>query len=1007
MKDEKKQRVIFVRIAFICMALMFVSLAAIVFLPSLRSVFLTVAAVSSLGAAAAVGVVFNSMMKRIDSTESLVEKIDGYAEIRYDKKNEVAYVSGKVSEITGLEIPGSVLDDTDYKKLVLDMIAYPSTAGADVYMAARPESWIKINTYENADYEYTMITDISELISCRNIIKSLKYYDGETGLLCRDAFISKVHSVSGSRTGNVGLINLLISGVDKLSSFKGAATADSVIAKSAAFIKKFENPHNIFAGRNATNEFCILITDTYEEGCRKYADKLFAGLKEILSEADGSEYIQVYCGYALFGEEESDAGTMMSAVDYAAFEAKSSAAQAPVEFDRANYVLRAYDFKKIQVFKRVITEGLVSYYFQPIVDARTGTIYAYEALMRPQEIDGIKLSPLEVVEIAGEQGLSPAVEYLTLSKTISYLFDNRGLFGSKKLFVNTIPNCLISDEEYDGIYSACSEVFGNLVIEITEGMQITPKSLETIRERYGSKGALVAMDDYGTGYANESTLISMKPELIKIDRSLIMNINDDVQKQHLVSNMIDFAHNHNIKALAEGVETKEELEVLITFGIDLIQGYYTSKPNPALLMEIPSEIKEEILGINLKNVGYTKKSYVLSSEDPQDLAALAVEGYTDIIIESENVFLTGNTSHSVSMRISCPDDYKGTINIIGVNVFGLEAPAITLGKNCDVTLCVCGKNYLSYEGIRVPASSSLLITGGGQLTVDINNTSGVIIGGDHLQDFGSITVDISGSLNITSQSGNVAAIGGGFGGENSSVNIVGGLITAELKGTTVIGIGAFSGTVDVKLKDCNIDIDAQGQNVVSIGSKSGKLNLESNSVIAVSSSGDNCCCIGTLENGSGSMVFGGGSYDLTARSKNSVAIGAVNGNVDVKIGSGEYNIFSEGNSATGVGDCFGSGNVTVAGGAFKMHIAASAEVSVGSAKGKTVISGGSIISDSREKISSASSPYGAPLEEVRRECSESFSEEISFGGNKYTYTASPFKDDGFVSVYLPVGYETK
>ncbi|MDE5577776.1 MAG: hypothetical protein K2J11_10355, partial [Oscillospiraceae bacterium] len=283
---------------------------------------------------------------------------------------------------------------------------------------------------------------------------------------------------------------------------------------------------------------------------------------------------------------------------------------------------------------------------------------------------------------------------------------------------------------------------------------------------------------------------------------------------------------------------------------------------------------------------------------------------------------------------------------------------------------------------------------------------GVIIGGDHLQDFGSITVDISGSLNITSQSGNFAAIGGGFGGENSAINIVGGLITAELKGTTVIGIGAFSGSVDVKLKDCNIDIDSQGQNVVSIGSKSGKLNLESNSVIAVSSSGDNCCCIGTLENGSGSMVFNGGSYDLSARSKNSVAIGAVNGSVDVNINSGEYNIFSEGNSATGVGDCFGSGNVTISEGAFKMHIAASAEVSVGSAKGKAVIRGGSFISDSREKIS-AVSPYGAPLEEVRRECSDSFSEEISFGGHEYTYTASPFRDDSFVGVYLPVGYETK
>lgn len=89
-----------------------------------------------------------------------------------------------------------------------------------------------------------------------------------------------------------------------------------------------------------------------------------------------------------------------------------------------------------------------------------------------------------------------------------------------------------------------------------------------------------------------------------------------------------------------------------------------------------------------------------------------------------------------------------------------------------------------------------------------------------------------------------------------------------------------------------------------------------------------------------------------------------------------------------------------------MHIAASTEVSVGSAKGETVISGGSIVSDSREKIR-AVSPHGAPLEEVRRESGESFSEKISFGGYEYTYTASPFGDESFVSVYLPVGYETK
>lgn len=1006
MKDEKKQRLLFVRLVYAGMALTLASLAAIVFLPSLKSVFLTLAAVFTAGSAVLAGIMLEQMRKRIESTENLIEKIDGYAEIRYDKKTETAFISGKFSEITGLETAGSAVDDTDYKKLVLDMISYPSTAGADIYMAARPESWIKVSTYENADFEFTMINDVSELVSCRNIIKSLRYYDSETGLLCRDAFISKVRSVSGLRSGTVGLITLLISGVDKLTSFKGTAAADRVIAKAAAFIKKFENPHNIFSGRTATNEFCVLITDTYEEGCRKYADKLFAGLNEIISSSEGNEYIRVYCGYAIFSGEENDAGTMMSAADYAVFEAKSSAAEAPVEFDRANYVLKAYDFKKIQVFKKVVEEDNVSYYFQPVVDARTGAVYGYEALMRPKEIDGIKLSPTEVVGIAAEQGMSSAVEYLTLSKTIAYLWNSRELFSDKKLFINTIPNCCISDDLYEELSDSYGEVFDKLIIEITEGLQVTPKSMETIRERYCGKGALIAMDDYGTGYANESTLLSMRPDFIKIDRSIIMDINNDVKKQHLVSNMIGFARNHGIKALAEGVETKEELETLISFGIDLIQGYYTSKPNPVLLPEIPSEIRDEIIGMNLKNVGYAQKAYTLDSDEPLDLAELAVQGYTDVIIKSENVSLTGNTSCSVSMRISCPDGYKGTVNICGVNVFGLEAPVLTLGKNCDVTLIVDGKNCFSYEGIRVPASSRLTLNGGGQLNIDMNNPSGVVIGGDCLQDFGSITVDISGSLNITSQSGNVVAVGGGFGGENSRIDIIGGLITAELKGVSLTGIGAVTGSVGIRLLGCTVDIDAAGQNVVAIGTKSGKIDLECNSAVTASCSGDNCCCFGSLENGSGNMVFSGGSCDLTIHSKNSVAIGAVNGKIDVKIDSGEYNIFCEGNSAAGIGDCFGSGNVTVAGGTFKMHIAASTEVSVGSAKGRTVIRSGSIVSDSREKIN-AVSPYGAPLEEVRRECGESFSKKISFGGNEYTYTASPFGEESFVSVYLPVGYETK
>jgi EAL domain-containing protein (putative c-di-GMP-specific phosphodiesterase class I) len=95
-------------------------------------------------------------------------------------------------------------------------------------------------------------------------------------------------------------------------------------------------------------------------------------------------------------------------------------------------------------------------------------------------------------------------------------------------------------------------LFEKAVIEITEGSDILEEAVELLNKRYTANRAEIALDDYGTGYSNESNLIKIQPHYIKIDRSLITNINTDMQKQHLVSNMINFATQHGIKVLAEG-----------------------------------------------------------------------------------------------------------------------------------------------------------------------------------------------------------------------------------------------------------------------------------------------------------------------------------------------------------------------------------------------------------------------------------------------------------------------
>ncbi|MBQ3162506.1 MAG: EAL domain-containing protein [Oscillospiraceae bacterium] len=960
MKDEKKRIKTLKILLYSGVGLLFALTLAAAFLETFESVAITVAVLATIGMILLLKKIFVVFEDKFRSIEEIIGRISGYAEVKYNKQDETAFISSKFSSITGIEVASEIVDDVDYKKIMTELVSSPSDAGPDIYMAARPESWVRISTFENDYYEFTMISDVSEYVSCRNIIKSLKYYDSDTGMLCRDAFIAKVRAVTENNRGEIGLISIIISGVDKVSSFKGTTAADKVVAKAAAFIKRFENPHNAFAGRTSTNEMCLLLTDTYEEGCKKYADKIFNGLSEIFRESDNSEYIHVYCGYALFNDRESDAVAMLAASDYAAYEAKTSAVAAPVKFDQANYVLRAHDFEKIQVFNTIVNDDKIDYHFQPVVDARTGEVFGYEALMRPHEINGIRLSPIEVITIAREQNVSDKIECLTMSNLLKFLSENVVRFQGKRLFINTIPNCFITDDEYEEIFAKYGNVFEKLIIEITEGSQITPESIELMRKRYSSKHALFALDDYGTGYANESTLLSIQPDFIKIDRSIVSNIDNDSQKRHLVANLINFAKNHGIKTLSEGIETRGELETVITLGIDYIQGYYTGRPSPVILSDIATDIRNELLDINLKNVSYKKKVYRVEDDSCLDIETLAVQGYTDIVAVSPEVNFKSNPMRSVNMRIVCEDGYCGTIRITDVNIFGLEGPVLTLGKNCDVTLEINGQNVFSYEGIRVPETSSFVLKGDGSLRLDVSSDDGTVLGGNYFQDYGKIRLEHTGALDIYVETSNIVGIGGSVGSENSLIEIISGKVTTELRGINIIAVGSVSGTAAIDVSGGSIFLENAGRNVVGIGSISGNTTVTAGTDIKAVCSGNRCCAVGVLDGGSGKVVFNKGKYELSANAKEAAVIGALGGNVDVVINEGDYNIRCEGNDVTGIGDRTGSGNVQINSAKMKLYTAASVELGIGSGSGSAVISAIDVFYEGRGKIMAAA-PDGGEL----------------------------------------------
>lgn len=250
--------------------------------------------------------------------------------------------------------------------------------------------------------------------------------------------------------------------------------------------------------------------------------------------------------------------------------------------------------ERYDLFNALISKNLFQYHFQPIVQADNGEIYAYEALMRTDQRIGF--NPLDVLDIAKEYQRLYDVEKATLFNVMERYVKDNDSFRERKVFINCIPGHFLKEDDREKIGDLYSDYIQHFVFEITEQDTITDQELSAIRGMGNEKGNnAVAIDDYGTGHSNIVNLINYAPEIVKLDRFLMKDIHLDPSKQMLVEGTIKFAKMRNIKVLAEGIETEEELRKVIELGVDYIQGYYTGRPVYKPLAEVDPSIRKIIL----------------------------------------------------------------------------------------------------------------------------------------------------------------------------------------------------------------------------------------------------------------------------------------------------------------------------------------------------------------------------------------------------------------------------
>ena len=529
---------------------------------------------------------------------------------------------------------------------------------------------------------------------------------------------------------------------------------------------------------------------------------------------------------------------------------------------------------------RLLDENLFRYFFQPIVYAKNGEIYAYEALMRAKTEK--KISPLQIIHYAGLLNRLDDVERLTFLNVLNYLKEHPEEFRGKRLFINSIPGTSLEEEDQEKVDKELKQHNSTAVVELTEEAELDDEALEAMKVRYKELGINTAVDDYGTGYSNIANLLRYMPQYVKIDRSLLSGIQDNPQKQHFVREIVEFSHENGIMALAEGVETTEEMQTVIHLGVDLIQGYYTAKPGSEVIQTIGDRPKSEILRYQRERQdGVEHRVYTAGRTGRVLLSNLAKDSFSTILVEGgektyRDITIVGTPGKKTDIHLEIRSSYHGRITLENVSFMNIKnRPCIDIGPDCSVVLALSGENYLKGGGIRVPEGAELRLEGDGDLEIKADASDYYGIGNSWENKHGKLEFYHDGLLRIVMNGQRGIGIGSGLGG---SICIFSGRYEIDMSGRQGVALGSVSAAVDLNIVNCDMKGDINVGNVVFAGSleRDAKVKVDRSTVTVVMSGGVQAA-FGTLSGATADVMIRHANVSVDMRSDNSTAMGALNG----------------------------------------------------------------------------------------------------------------------------------
>jgi diguanylate cyclase (GGDEF)-like protein len=394
----------------------------------------------------------------------------------------------------------------------------------------------------------------------------------------------------------LALLNVTIDNFSRLNATIGVGTADDILVEVANRLKNMvregdsvtctadEAGMGFSIFRIEGSIFSVLLDRIFSaESAALVARRILETIREPIQVGEDEVFVTASIGIATYPDEAEDVSTLRtlatSAKDFTVNKGGDAFNFSSPEINALYQNRQKREMSLRQALKR--KEFL--FHYQPKVDVRTGKIKGVEALLRWQPQDEPLVSPVEFIPLLEETGLIVPVGTYVLGKAVSThkMWINSG-YPQISMAINLSVKQLDSHEFFTVVEKIIeqTDVSRHLItLEITESLLLEDiESKILLLKQFRKLGLKISIDDFGTGYSSLGYLAKLPLDELKIDRSFIVDIEENKESQAIVSSIIFLAKSLGLSTVAEGIETEGQLKFLQQAGCDVYQGFYFSKP---------------------------------------------------------------------------------------------------------------------------------------------------------------------------------------------------------------------------------------------------------------------------------------------------------------------------------------------------------------------------------------------------------------------------------------------